>query len=325
MQTAIPFSNYGFTLNGTTDVSGRPFNKDDSADYTVVSSSFVRASGIHLLQGRGFLPQDDGCAAIVVLVNQAFVRKFLPDRNPLGVSLRMHRDPGDKDSDLPLIAPMTVVGVVQNELQGPLGSSFVPMIYLDDLQLPKDSPFLGLYGMASQFAIRSPLLQDVLDREIRATVKQLAPDMAEMQLQPMEKGIAASLQQRQLALSLVSGFGGMALLLAAIGIYGLLAYAVTLRRREIGIRMALGSSRAGVARLILQQSGRMVLWGVIPGIAGALAAEHALRSFLFGVRDLDPVAITMSAAVLAATAAIAAAVPAWRAVRIDPMEVLRVE
>jgi predicted permease len=325
MQTAIPFSNYGFTLSGTTDVSGRPFHKDDSADYSIVSSGFVQASGIHLLQGRGFLSKDDSSTAIVVLVNQAFVRKFFPGRDPLGVSLRMHRDPGDKDSDLPLAEPMTVVGVVQNELQGPLGSSFQPMVYLDDLQLPENSPFLGLYGMASQFAIRSPLPQDALDREIRATVKQVAPDMAEMQLQPMEKGIEASLEQRQLALRLVSGFGGMALILAAIGIYGLLAYAVTLRRREIGIRVALGSSRNGVARLILRQSGRMVLWGLIPGIPGALVAEHAVRSFLFGVKALDPVAITLSAAVLAATAAIAAAIPAWRAGRIDPMEVLRTE
>lgn len=325
MQTSIPFSNYSFSLNGTTDVSGRPFHKNDSAYYTVVSSGFVRASGIDLLRGRGFLPQDDSSAAIVVLVNQAFVSKFLPDRNPLGVTLRMHRDPGDKDSDIPLTKPMTIVGVVQNELQGALGSSFEPMVYLDDLQLPTDSPFLGLYSFASQFAIRSPLPQGVLDKEIRATIKQVAPDMAEMQLQPMEKGIASALAQRRLALRLVSAFGGMALLLAAIGIYGLLAYAVTLRRREIGIRMALGSSRTGVARLVLRQAAYMVLWGVIPGVAGAWAAEHAVRSFLFGVKSIDPLAIVAAVVVLAMSAAIAAAIPAWRAARVHPMEVLRIE
>jgi len=325
MQTRIPFSDYGFSLSGTTDVSGRAFEKNDVASYTVVSSSFLQASGIQLLRGRGFEAQDDGDGAIVVLVNQAFVRRFLPGRNPLGVTLRMHRDPGDKDSDLPVRGNMTVIGVVQNEIQGPLGSAFDPMVYLDDLQLPRDSSFLGLYGIASQFAIRSRLPEGVLDKEIRATLKQIAPDMAEMQLQPMEKGIAASLEERRLALRLVSGFGAMALLLAAIGIYGLLAYTVTLRRKEIGIRMALGSSRTGVARLVLKQAGRTVLWGVIPGIAGAWAAEHTVRSFLFGVQALDPLAVGSAAIMLALTAGMAAAIPAWNAARVDPMEVLRIE
>lgn len=326
MQTSIPFSNYSASLDGTTDVSGRAFHKGDSAFYSIVSSGFVRASGIHLLRGRGFQPEDDGSAAMVALVNQAFVEKFLAGRNPLGVALRMHRSPGDKESDVPLTGTLTVVGVVQNELQGQnLGSTFEPMVYLDDLQIPKGSAFLEIFGMMSQFAIRSPLPQDVLDKEIRTTLKQVAPDVAEMQLQPMEKGIAASLGERRLALRLVSGFGAMALLLAAIGIYALLAYAVTLRQREIGIRMALGCSRTGVTRLILGQAARLVLWGLLPGIAGAWVAEHAIRSFLFGVKALDPLALGTSVALLAATAAIAAAVPAWRAAQVDPMEVLRIE
>jgi ABC-type antimicrobial peptide transport system permease subunit len=286
----------------------------------------VRASGIPVLRGRGFLPQDEGSANSVVLVNQAFVDKYLVGRNPLGVEVKMHRDPTDKDSDIPVLGNFTIVGVVQNEMQGSdLASDFQPMIYLNNLQLPKDSMFLQIYGMMSQFAIRSPLPQDVLNREIRAALKQTAPDMAEMQLQPMEEGIANSLAERRLALRLVSGFGAMALILAAIGIYGMLAYTVNTRRREIGVRMALGSSRTGVSRLILKQAGRMVAWALVPGIAGAWAAEHAVRSFLFGVKPLDPLALAASAAVLAVTAAVAAAVPAWRASRVDPMEVLRVD
>jgi putative ABC transport system permease protein len=325
MQSSIPFSNYNFSMNGRTDVSGRPFHKGDTSFYSIVSSSFVHASGIHLLQGRDFQTQDDSDGAMVALVNQAFVRKFLSGRNPLGVTLRMHRDPGEKDSDVPLAPPFTVVGVVENELQGPLGSSFEPMIYLDDLQLPAGSALLRLFDLGGQFAIRSPLPPSVLDKEIRDTLKRVAPDMAEMQMDSMEQAMDNSLGERRLALRLVSGFGAMALLLAAIGIYGLLAYAVTLRRREIGIRMALGSSRTRVTRLVLRQAARMVLWGVIPGIAGAWAAAHAVRSFLFGVTALDPLAIAAAAGVLALTAAVAAAIPAWRAARVHPMEVLRVE
>ena len=326
MQASIPFSSYSVSLNGTTDVSGRPYHKGDSAFYSFVSSGFVRASGIHLLRGRGITVQDDTSPDMAALVNQAFVNRFLRGRNPLGVSLKLHRDPGDKESDLPLTRSFTVVGVVQNELQGQdLGAAFEPMVYLDYRQIPNDSYFLGIFSMVSQFAVRSPLPQNILDRELRSALKQVAPDMAEMQMQPMEEGIAQSLGERSLALRLVSGFGGMALLLAAIGIYGMLAYAVTLRRREIGIRMALGSSRVGVTKLILSQAGRMVLIGIVPGLAGAWAAGHAVRSFLFGVKPLDPVTLVAAIAVLLLTGVIAAALPAWRAARVDPMEVLRVE
>jgi len=133
------------------------------------------------------------------------------------------------------------------------------------------------------------------------------------------------LRQRTLALRLVSSFGALALLLAAIGVYGMLAYAVTLRRREIGVRIALGSSRAGITGLVLRQAGWMVVAGVIPGWAGAWAAAHAVRSFLFGVKPLDFASLAVAVAVLLLAGAMAATLPAWRAARVDPMEVLRVE
>ena len=326
MQTALPFSSYSFTMWGTTDVSGRPFHKGDVASYSFVSSNFVSASGIPLLRGRGFTGQDDTSPNMVALVNQAFVRKFLFGRNPIGVTLKMHRDPGETTPDPLELQGSLVVGVVQNELQGQdLGAAFEPMVYLDYRQIPASSEFLGMLGMMSQFAIRSPLPQGVLDSELRDTLKQVAPDMAEMQLQPMEQGIAQSLGQRTLALRLVSGFAAVALLLAAIGIYGMLSYAVTLRRREIGIRMALGSSRSGATQLVLRQAGRMVVAGVLPGLAGAWAAGHAVRSFLFGVQPLDPAALLEAVAVLLLAGVVAAALPAWRAARTEPSEVLRQE
>lgn len=263
---------------------------------------------------------------MVALVNQAFVHKFLSGRNPLGVSLNFHRDPGEKHPDPLEIQTSTIVGVVQNELQGQsLGAAFQPMVYLDYRQIPKSSQFLGVFSFVSQFAIRSRLPQSVLDHELRTALKQLAPNMAEMQLQPMETGIANSLGTRTLALRLVSGFGGLALLLAAIGIYGMLAYAVTLRRREIDVRMALGSSRTGVTRLVLRHAGLLVLIGIPPGIAGAWAVGHAVRSYLFGVTPLDLATLAAAAALLLLTAAVAAALPAWRAAQIHPMEVLRLD
>ena len=326
LQSSIPFSNYQFSLNSTTDVSTRPYHKGDTAFYSIVSSRFVQASGIRLLHGRGFLPSDDGSKALVVLVNQAFVHKFLAGHNPVGVTIKLHSDPGDKPSDNPLPGNMTIVGVVQNELQGgDLGAAFQPMVYLDYAQLPAKSGFLSVFTICSQFVVRSLLPQGVLDKELRATLKRVAPNLAELQLQPMEKGLQSSLSQRRLALRLVSSFGAIALLLSAIGIYGVLAYAVTLRRKEIGIRMALGSSRGSVIQLVMKRAAWMVLFGVLPGLAGAWFAARAVKSFLFGVTALDPITEVTVALVLLLVAALAASIPAWRAARVDPMQALRTE
>ncbi len=326
MQTSIPFSNYNFFLNGTTAVNGRAFHEGDTAFYSIVSANFVHASRIHLLQGRGFLPEDESSAAMVALVNEAFKKKYLTGRDPIGASVMLHRDPGEKDSDPPLTQPLTVVGVVENELQGGnLGAAYEPMVYVDYRQLPKGSGFNEIFSMMAQFAVRSTLPQAVVDKELHAAIKQVAPNMAEMNLQPMEDGITQSLSERRLALRLVTGFGGVALILSAIGIYGVLAYSVALRRKEIGIRMALGCSRIRVIRLVLRQAGTMVLIGLIPGVAGAGIAGHAVKSFLFRVKALDPWTLCDVVVILLLVCVIAAIIPALRAVEVDPMEALRVD
>jgi putative ABC transport system permease protein len=326
MQSELPFSSYNVSLHGTTDVAGRPYKKGDSAYYSFVSTNFVETSGIRLLKGRGFLPDDESSGAIVALVNEAFVHMYLSDRQPIGTALRFHRDPGDTDADLPFTQPMIVVGVVQNEVQGAdLGAPYEPMVYLDHLALPKTS-FLGeVFSMSAQYAVRSALPEAALAAELRAVVKQDAPTMVEMSLKPMQEQIEQSLGQRRLALRLVAGFGVVALILSAVGIYGVLAYSVALRRREIGIRMALGSSRGEAAGLVANQAGKMVLLGLAFGIMGAWAAGHAVQSFLFGVKALDPVTLSATAALLLLISASAAFFPAMRATRVDPVETLRAE
>ncbi len=326
MQSEIPFSNYNISLHGTTDVAGRPYKKGDSAYYSFVSTNFVKTSGIRLLKGRGFLPGDESSGAIIALVNEAFVQMYLSGRQPIGVTLRFHRDPGDTEADLPFTQPMTVVGVIQNELQGAdLGAPYEPMVYLDHLALPKTSFLSAVFSMSGQYAVRSALPETAVATELRAVVKQDAPTMVEMSLKPMEEQISQSLGQRRLALRLVAGFGIVALLLSAVGIYGVLAYSVALRRREIGIRMALGSSRREAAGLVASQAGKMVLMGLAFGITGAWAAGHAVRSFLFGVKALDAVTLSATGALLLLVSAAAAFVPAMRAARVDPVETLRAE
>jgi predicted permease len=326
MQTSIPFSSWNMDLDGTTDVEGHAFQKGDNAHYSFVSTSFVQTSGIHLVKGRAFQAQDETSAAINAIVNQAFVKKYLGDRDPLGVTLKFHRNPGETDADQPIASAMTIVGVVANEVQGgDLGAPYQPMVYIDYLQLPANSMLAGIFTMASQYAIRSPLPSTAVAAEIRRAIKEEAPSMTEMNLHSMEEGVAESLGQRRLALRLVSGFGLVALVLSAIGIYGVLAYSVALRRREIGIRMALGSSRPKVAKLVLTQAATMVLLGLIPGIAGAWAAAHALGSFLYGVSPLDPQTLLAVAAILLVVSAAAATQPTLRAAQVDPVETLRAE
>ncbi len=326
MQSDIPFSSFDMTLDGTTDVSGRAWQKGDSANYSFVSTHFVETSGIHLLKGRAFTSADESTGEIVALVNQAFVAKYLSGREPLGATLKFHRNPTDKDQDLPFTQPMTVVGVVENELQGgDLGAPYKPLVYLDYLALPKTSFLNAVFSMTAQYAVRSNLPQSAVALELRTAVKQNAPTMVEMSLKPMEESVVQSLGQRRLALRLVAGFGIVALILSAVGIYGVLAYSVALRRREIGIRMALGSSRIGAAGLVARQSGRMVLLGLIPGIAGAWAAGYAIRSFLFGVKALDAETYALAGIVLILVSAAAAFFPALRAAQVDPVETLRVE
>ena len=261
-----------------------------------------------------------------VLVNQAFLKKYLGAQEPIGTSIRFHRDRGETDADLPFAQPMTIIGVVENEIQGSdLGAPYQPMVYFNYLQLPKGSLLGAVFSMTAQYAVRSSLAPAVLASELRAAVIREAPTMVEMNLRSMEDGIALSLDQRRLALRLVAGFGVIALALSAVGIYGVLAYSVALRRREIGIRMALGSTRTRAAGMVVRQAGTMVLLGLIPGIAGAWAAGYAVRSFLYGVRTFDAATGAVAGIVLVLVSIAAASFPAMRAAKVDPVETLRAE
>jgi predicted permease len=326
MQSEIPFSHYNMTINGSTEVAGRPFAEGDNAFYSLVSTDFVRTSGIRLTTGRGFLPADESSKAISVLVNQAFRTKFLGSLRPVGATINFHRKPGETEADIPFNQPMTVVGVVENEVQGgDLVAPYEPLVYIDQLQLPKTSMLSAIFSLAAQYAVRSTLAPPMLASELRAVVKKEAPAMIEMSLQPMEEGISQSLGQRRLVLRLIAGFGFVALLLSAAGIYGVLAYSVTLRRREIGIRIALGSSRSKAAGIIASHAGKMVVLGLLPGVFGAWAAGRAVQSFLYGVSGFDAESLLAAGSLLILVCCAAVLLPALRAARVDPAETLRLE
>ena len=327
-QTSIPFSTFNLSYSSTIRISGSAQNgKSDETELTVETPGYNGAMGVRLRAGRGLSPSDSGGSQPVCLVNEAFVRHFLAGRRVLGAAVEFPRDSTYEEDSRLIKTPVIIVGITPDELSGgDLTSPTVPLLTLASQQVAGGTHHERfLFGLAPQFAVRSTLPQAALERELRYALRTAAPDLAEAKIAPLDGAIDASLMQRHLALRLAGGFGIIALLLATIGIYGVLAYSVAQRTREIGIRMALGSSRAGAMRLIARQAAVMVLAGLVLGTAAAWPAGRAIRSFLFGVPAFDPAAIGAAALVLLAVCVVATAVPALRATQVDPIEALRTE
>jgi predicted permease len=325
-QTTLPFSNYQFTLTTSFRMPGRVVSPKAELGVSMITAGYSRIMRMPIVRGRGLSVEDREGMPVEGVVNEAFVRTYLRGKEALGQQIDFtNSDPGDKSPPF-LSQPLTIVGVAQDEVDGPVIASATPTVFLDYRQFPAAGPMASmLFGFAPQFAVRSKLPQAVLGREIRAVLRRDAPELAEMGITPVEQAMQKSLTQRQLALQLASAFGAVALLLAAVGIYGVLAYSVAQRTREIGIRMALGSTRAGAMRLVARQAAVMVVVGLGVGFAGAWPAGRAVRSFLYGVHAEDTLTLVLTGCVLLLVCALAAAVPAWRAAQVDPMEALRAE
>jgi predicted lysophospholipase L1 biosynthesis ABC-type transport system permease subunit len=205
----------------------------------------------------------------VCIVNQTFVRRFLQGQPALGKLVQFTSDdPKDPDNRF-MKAPLSIVGVAPDEVAHGIVTDIQPTVFIDSRQFPADNEAASIvFGTAPQFVVRSTLPQATLEREIRTVLKAEAPGMAEMSIQRVEDAMQKSLRERRLALRLASIFRFAALVLAAVGIYGVLAYSVVQRTREIGIRMALGSSRTKTIGLILRQGGLMGAAGLTLGMIG---------------------------------------------------------
>ncbi len=322
MGSSVPYSEFHMTLNGTLQIAGRPGKKSDAANLVLASPSFIKTLGIPLLQGRDFASTDVQGGPVVALVNQAFAHHYLPGGKVLGSRISF---PSDDPHDVLIPGETTVVGLVP-DIQSQQPGNAQPTIYVSYRQFPSASPLLPFFlGTAPQFAVRSSLPVATLRSELRAALKESAPNYAEMQLQPMTDAMHAALDNARLATRLASAFSGIALLLAAIGLYGVLAYSVTQRTREIGIRMALGSTRLGAVKVVGWQAGGMAVAGIAVGLLGTWPAGYAVRSFLVGVKAFDPLTLLGTALVLLLVSGLASAAPAWRAARVEPAEALRTE
>jgi predicted permease len=293
------------------EIEGQP-TSTLNAGTPKIESGYFKTMRIPLLAGREFTSQDTAAALKVAIISERIVREYFPGGpdEALGRRVRL----GDHGEWL------TVVGVVADIRQRGLDQPVTPMIYVP-FQQERDDPFLLRFVA---FVARTPTPGSVLEG-IRAEIRRAAPDLPIQSTVTMDEAVAASVAQPRFRTLLVGLFAMTAMLIATCGLYGLMAYAVTQRRREIGVRMALGADRRDVLRLVLTRALRVVVAGLIVGLAGAAGVTRVLQRFLFGVTSTDPIVFTVVTLLLLAVGLMAAWLPARRATRIDPWAALRAE
>ncbi len=291
--------------------------------YRVVAGDYFRALHIAIIEGRAFNESDNATSQKVVVINQTLARRFWPRESALGKQLSV--DPpvallpkGTAPPGYEGPPKFTVVGVVVDVHYGGLDAEPRPLVY--GLHAQGSQGALGL-----QLVVRAHHDPVALVSAIREQIAQIDRDVPLANLQPLEALMTSQMAQPKLELWLLGSFATLAMLLAAIGIYGVMAYSVTQRTREIGIRMALGAARSDVLRLLLRQGLRLVAIGLGAGLLGALALTRVMQKLLFGVSTTDPVVFGVIAVLLAAIAMLASYLPARRATRVDPLEALRYE
>jgi putative ABC transport system permease protein len=303
----------GNIRNLTLMVSGAaplPRGNHPGAGYLMVKPDYFKTMKIPVLQGRTFTRADTKDSPLVVTINEAFAQKYFPNRNPIGQQVMIDRE----DTKAP---PCEVVGVVGNSRHDSLAAQPGPEMYVPFSQDPSRSLDVVL-RVASTNLIG-------LNADVKRAVHEFDKDLYVPTLEPMTSFLATQLARPRFNMMLLAVFAAVAMVLAAIGIYGVIAYSVTQRTREIGIRMALGAQKTQMLGMVLRQSMLLVVIGIAIGFLVALAATRVMATLLYGVGANDLSIYAVVIALLGAAALLASYIPARRAMRVDPMVALRYE
>ncbi len=282
--------------------------------YQLVMGNYFGTMGIPIVAGRGFEPADNASQGKVAIVNETLAKRIWKGQNPIGHRLRPPGGAFGADDDV----WHTVIGVAKDVRQRGVERPAGTELYLSLDQHGVSPPTMNV-------VMRTTLPPATLSGAIGRVVREVDSAVPVVRLRNMDSVFAESIRRPRLLAQLLSAFAGLAVLLAAIGTYGVLSYMVTERRREIGIRVALGATRSNVLRQIMNEGLQVTPLGISIGLAGALAINQLIASLLFGVRPTDTLTIAFVIATITAVAVLASCLPAWRASRLDPNVVLRDE
>jgi putative ABC transport system permease protein len=291
------------------NVEGRATSDGDlpSPLYYLISPDYFRVMSIPLLAGRDFTEQDADGAPRVVLINRVFAERIFPGENPIGQRIRLGRNSS---------IAREIVGVVGNTKHYGLGEKDQIQVYEPFAQMPR-----GFSG----FILRTSAEPGSLAAAVRREVQAVDAEQPVVGIATLERLLADSVSLPRFRTLLLGLFSGLALILASVGVYGVMSYSVARRRQEIGIRMALGARRSDVVRMVVNGGLRLALLGIAVGLAGAFAATRLLKGLLFGIQPTDAQTYVATAVILLLVALLACCVPALRASRVDPIVALRYE
>jgi putative ABC transport system permease protein len=309
----VPLPMSGSEFRVTTEIAGRPMPKSDQmvTSVRVITEDYFRTMQIPVLQGREFKEQDSGEAAPVIIVNEALARQFFPGENPIG----KHIQPGISTDEKPA-RMREIVGVVGNVKFKDLKTEWMPESYIPFAQLPFSSMTIVARAASDPYGLAKPIADAVrsVDKAVPA-----------YRAQTVEEYLDGTIAIPRFNTLLLGVFAGLALVLTAVGLYGVISYSVAQRTHEIGIRMALGGQAGDMLRLVVGQGLRLALAGVGLGIVAALFFTRFTSSLLFGITPADPISYAGVVFLLLSVVLLACYIPARRAMRVDPMVALRYE
>ena len=323
LTTVVPavsgFGSSTFVVEGYVPAKGAGLNL---AAFAAIKGDYLQAMGSPLLLGRLFTPADNAQTQLVAIVNHKFAQHYWPGADAIGKRFRI----GTPESPTPWL---TIVGEVADVKQSSADEPSKEQLYEPMEQFVRSLGGLAsaedLSGNSAFIAVRTATPPEQMENAVRAVVRSVDPQLPLSQVQTMEQAVSDSEAPRVFNTAMISAFALAAVLLAALGIYSVIAFSVALRAQEMAIRMALGSQRSSILRLVFASAAKLGVAGCAIGLLGATAASHLLRSFLFNVSPFDPLVLMLAAILVMLLAAVAALLPALRAASIQPMKALRMD